>query len=140
LTVPAKFITFVNPPPCDTSDTDTESDSDSDYGDEERFEFADIVAFGGTVSRPETPVPTTPLTVDDQRESIFADEPIHDEGREFASFLGDSTLSQTDEGSPVFSCDQMSQMDYEVLDDDEEDDLPPFDDWYTSVQARMPTS
>lgn len=135
LTVPGRCITYVNPPPSDSSDT--ESDSDSDYGDEEdHFDFVDYIASGGMSPRLEAPVPATPLTVNDQCETIFTDEPIQDEGPEFASFLGDSSLRTED--SPVLSCDEIPQMVYEVLDDeDEEDDLPPFDDWYTSVQSRM---
>jgi hypothetical protein len=134
LTVPAKFVTFVNPPLCNAAGH-IESESDSDYDDEdEHIEFVDYVPMGATSSRPETSVS---LTVDDRRESVFVEEPIQDEGMEFASFLEDSSTSLFDE---VFPCDKMPRMDYEVLDDDEEDDLPPFDDWYTTIQSRMQTS
>jgi hypothetical protein len=138
LTVSAKFVTLVNTPESDT-ETDDETDSDSDYGDEEEHvEFVDYLALGRTSLRSETPLPVTPLTVDDPGESFFVEESVHDEGREFASFLGDSSPIQTDETLP--DCDEMSRADYEVLDDEEEDDLPPFDDWYTGIQSRMQSS
>jgi hypothetical protein len=140
LTVPAKFITFVNPPPCNTEDVESEPDSDYDDDDEEHAEFVDYVALGLASSRPETPAPELPLTADGRREARVVEEPILDEGREFASFLGESSLSLNDEVSPALPCDEMPRIDYEILDDDEEDDLPPFDDWYISVQSRMQAS
>ena len=140
LTVPAKFITFVNPPPCNTEDIESEPDSDYDDDDEEHAEFVDYVALGLASSRPETLAPELPLTADGRREAHVVEEPILDEGREFASFLGESSLSLNDEVSPALPCDEMPRIDYEILDDDEEDDLPPFDDWYISVQSRMQAS
>lgn len=137
LTVSAKFVTIVNPPEPDI-ETDDESDSDSDYGDEEEhIEFMDYVALGRTPPRHETPLPVTPVTAEDHHESFVAEESARDEGREFASFLGDSSPLRTDETSP--DCDEMTRTDYEVLDDDD-DDLPPFDDWYTGIQSRMQSS
>jgi hypothetical protein len=120
-------VRYVNPPSCDADDVE----SDSDYGDEEQhLEFVEYVASKGAPLTPETP-PGIPLSVDGPRDSFSEDEPIHDEGREFASFLGSSPLNRTGEIPPMLSCDEMSRIDYETLDDDDEDSLPPFDDWYT---------
>ena len=139
LTVPAKFITFVNAPPCNAEDVESEPDSDYD-DDDERVEFFDYVALELAPFRPETPASEFPLIADGRRETHVVEEPIHDEGREFAFFLDDSSPSLNDEVSPALLCDEMPRIDYEVLDDDEEDDLPPFDDWYISVQSRMRAS
>lgn len=128
LTVPAKFINIVNPP-----SEAAESDSDSDFSDEERHvNFIEYVSSGGLSSRPETTEPATPLAAQDQCKSFFVDGPVHDEGREFASFL-DASPNRTDEALAVPSCDEMLPIDYGALGDDE-DDLPPFDDWYTGIQ------
>ena len=136
LTVPANHVTVVNQPPGET-EADVESEPDSEFGDEEAHaEFINYV----TSLRFEPPpvISANPLTTEDSRELFFADESVHDEGGEFASFLGDASSSQIEEGLAVISCDELSQTGFMALDDD--DDLPPFDEWYTSVQSRMESS
>lgn len=133
-------MAVVNEPPCESSTAGLrELGSDSDYGDEaeEHAELMDYLALQGTASRAETPMPVTPTATDDLPENSYFDEAIHkEEGRDFASFLEDSSPTDTGEALPATACAEISQVDYEVYDEDE-DDLPPFDEWYTSVQARM---
>lgn len=114
------------------------SDSDSQSEDGEAY----YVLPDGAPSRAETPLPATPLTVNSQLETVLDEDGYVDdeEGREYASFLEDS--------SPISTVDSMDSStlntpydDRRVVHDiyneeDEEDDLPPFDDWYTSIQSR----
>lgn len=138
LTVPGKFVEVVNTPQNEFWFTDPESsDSGSDYADEEEHvEFADCLALRGTRSRTETPTPATPTAIESHSVNLYHDEATHEEeGREFASFLGHSSSTDIEEASTDFACAETSRVDYEVYDEDE-DDLPPFDEWYTSVLER----
>ena len=116
---------------------EAEFESDSESGDEEdeHVELTDCVALGAS-SRPQTQIHRTPPTTEHHHGDFFVDETVHDEGREFASFLGNSSLSRANEPVAVVSCDEISRMDCGTL-GDEEDDLPPFDDWYTGVQSQQ---
>jgi hypothetical protein len=118
LTVPAKFVTVLN---CKHGADLGDSDSDSDCGaGEERVEFADHIA----LSRPETPPPATPPC---DPEIFFFDD--GEEYREFAGVL-EELPTDTDES---LSCAEIPRDHCDLSD---EDDLPPFDEWYTSIQSR----
>lgn len=143
ITVPAKFVTVINQAQCEllVDEEDTETDSDSDYGDEERAELIDFMALGESILRPETPLPLTPARSQHGGDGYFLDDTIQcEEGREFASFLESASQSPIDESSSSVDYADVSRMNHQISsgdDVDEEDDLPPFDEWYTTVQARV---
>lgn len=130
-------MTVLNSPQSESWSTDSESeDSGSDYADEaEHVELADCLALQGTRSRTESPTPATPTAIE-YPVNLYHDEATQEEGREFANFLEDSSSTDSEEALP---CAETSRVDYEVYDEDE-DDLPPFDEWYTSVLERTQTA
>lgn len=149
LTVTFEKATAVNPPPSwFASGSAASSDSWSDVGSE--LSFGDVCS---APSRPETPPPATPLTIECQLDSFVGQDPeLHlggDEGREYASYLQDSAPpSAVDSRSstlPTPCDDPMPRPESRPLArsslwaDDDNEDLPPFDDWYTSILLRTQT-
>lgn len=138
LTIPANFVPVVN---WLQNGSWSPEGSDSGYSnEEEHIELADCLALQGTLSRSETPPPVTPTTIGSCHVKLYRDEATHEEGKEFESSFGarDSSLADTEDASLDFACAETSRADYEVYNEleDDEDDLPPFDEWYTSILQR----
>lgn len=121
LVVPSRSVQFINQPVWEPTDTSSSStwDDDADLSESE--------------SRPESPEPETPVDEEDTL-SKYQQEILDDLDFFNENSLLDLVIPVTED--PAWAKDFSSPSSQMFVDDDDEDDLPPFDDWYQSVARR----
>ena len=125
LTVPSRWVLFVN-------ERDGLAHADALDASAARADPRDYMD-----SPPNSPEPGTPLDDDeddDGHERLFVSSCSDDENGLFKISVCELNLSEDILGDlPRPSCDIFAKR---YNEDDEDDDLPPFDDWYLSVLVR----
>lgn len=127
LVVPSRNVSFINTPPSPYGDRD---DSDDDY-----YQSDDELDYCESPSEPSSPECITPIDLEDDIQCRpWETDTVDDEEEDCAP--PDSYLPNKIDQLELQDAPERPSKPLFYFDDEEDDGLPPLDDWYHTVAAR----